>query len=79
MWGYRGSVGASQAAGTSSSLSAVVTWDRARDTQIIDRGSVVESVSGPAIVTQIDTTVTVPPGWTAAPLPSGSLLLSREF
>ena len=64
--------------GTSSSLSAVVTWDRARDTQIIDRGSVVESVSGPAIVTQIDTTVTVPPGWTAAPLPSGSLLLSRE-
>ncbi len=75
--GYRGSVGASQAT-TSSSLSAAVTWDRARDTRILQRGSIVEPVSGPAIVTQVDTTVTVPPGWSAAPLPSGSLLLTRE-
>ena len=76
--GYRGSVGASQATATSRSRNAAVTWDHPRDTRIIERGSVVEPVSGPAIVTQIDTTVTVPPGWTAAPLPTGSLLLNRE-
>ena len=62
----------------SDSVSARVTWDRERETRILERGSVTEPVSGPAIVTQIDTTVTVPPGWTAAPLPSGSLLLTRE-
>ena len=76
--GYRGSVGGSQASANSDSVSARVTWDRERETRILERGSVTEPVSGPAIVTQIDTTVTVPPGWTAAPLPSGSLLLTRE-
>ena len=76
--GYRGSVGASQGAVASESASAVVTWDQARDTQILERGSVVEAVSGPAIITQIDTTVTVPPGWVAERLASGSLLLRRE-
>ena len=77
--GYRGSVGGSQASANSDSVSARVTWDRERETRILERGSVTEPVSGPAIVTQIDTTVTVPPGWTAAPLPSGSLLLTRSL
>lgn len=76
--GYRGSVGASQGSAGSGPSSAVVTWDEARDTQILERGSVVEAVSGPAIITQIDTTVTVPPGWVAERLASGSLLLRRE-
>ena len=76
--GYRGSVGASPATASSGSLSAVVTWDHARDTRILERNAIVAAVSGPAIITQIDTTVTVPPGWTAAPLSTGSLLLSRE-
>ena len=76
--GYRGDVGASQSAADAGPRIAEVTWDRARDTQILQRPSVLEPVVGPAMITQIDTTVTVPPGWTAAPLPSGSLILSRE-
>ena len=55
-----------------------VSWDRERETRILDRGSIDQQVSGPAIVTQLDTTITVPPGWLAAPLPSGSLLLTRK-
>ena len=76
--GYRGEVGGTQESLNAGQRTEAVTWDRARDTLVLARGSVTESVSGPAIITQIDTTVTVPPGWSAAPLPSGSLLLSRE-
>ncbi len=76
--GYRGDVGGAQDSATDQSRTDVVTWERAQDTQILSRGSIAESVSGPAIITQLDTTVTVPPGWTAALLPSGSLVLSRE-
>ena len=76
--GYRGDVGGAQDSATDQSRTEVVTWDRAQDTQVLSRGSIAESVSGPAIVTQLDTTVTVPPGWTAALLPSGSLVLSRQ-
>ncbi len=54
-----------------------VRWDRIRETLVLDRASVQDVVDGPAIITQLDTTVTVPPGWTASPLPSGSLSLSR--
>ncbi len=76
--GYRGDVGGTQDSATDQSRTEVVTWDRAQDTQILSRGTISESVSGPAIITQLDTTVTVPPGWTATLLPSGSLVLSRE-
>ena len=76
--GYRGDVGGTQESSNAGQRTEAVTWDRARDTRVLARGFVTESVPGPAIITQIDTTVTVPPGWSAAPLPSGSLLLSRE-
>jgi N-methylhydantoinase A len=77
--GFRGEIGASSgAASDNRTLKASVTWDVVRETDIIERSSVTEPVSGPAIVTQIDTTVTVPPGWTATPLATGSLLLRRE-
>lgn len=77
--GFRAEIGASSsAAGDNRTLKAPVTWDGLRETDIIERSSVTEPLSGPAIVTQIDTTVTVPPGWTATPLPTGSLLLRRE-
>lgn len=77
--GFRGEIGASSgAAGDNRTLKAPVTWDGLRETDIIERSSVTEPLSGPAIVTQIDTTVTVPPGWTATPLPTGSLLLRRQ-
>ena len=77
--GYRGEIGGTQASANRAPHAAVVTWDHARDTEILSRGGITGSVSGPAIITQVDTTVTVPPGWSAAPLPSGSLLLNREF
>ncbi len=76
--GYRGEVGGTHQSSNAGQRTESVTWDRARDTLVLARGSVTESVSGPAIITQIDTTVTVPPGWSAAPLPSGSLLLSLK-
>ncbi len=76
--GFRGEIGGSQESSNAGQRTEAATWDRARDTLVLARGSVTESVSGPAIITQIDTTVTVPPGWSAAPLPSGSLLLNRE-
>ncbi|MYE06196.1 MAG: hydantoinase/oxoprolinase family protein [Chloroflexi bacterium] len=76
--GYRGDMGVTQTPDGAGSRTAAVVWDRPRDTRICKRHSVTEPVAGPAIITQIDTTVTVPPGWTAAPLPNGSLLLTRE-
>ena len=66
-----------QAAGSEDGR-AVVTWHQPLDTRILPRSLVAEPIRGPAIITQIDTTVTVPPGWIAARLLSGSLLLSRE-
>ena len=76
--GYRGSLDVARPPSSGSPFSAAVTWDRPRETLIIERHAVAQPIVGPAIITQVDTTVTVPPGWAAAPLPSGSLLLSRE-
>ncbi|MDE2745880.1 MAG: hydantoinase/oxoprolinase family protein [Chloroflexota bacterium] len=76
--GHRGDITLRQEAGGSEDGRAVVTWHQPLDTRILPRDLVVEPIHGPAIITQIDTTVTVPPGWISAPLPSGSLLLSRE-
>lgn len=52
-------------------------WDRPIATQLWPRAMIADPIDGPAVITQLDTTVTVPPGWRASPLPSGSLLLSR--
>ena len=76
--GYQGDIGVVQAAEQSAAGTEQVTWDQPRATAILARSSVTEPVGGPAIITQVDTTVTVPPGWMASPLPSGSLALARE-
>ena len=58
-----------------------VVWDRPRRTRILDRAAVARSgVDGPAILTQPDTTILVPPGWRARPDGSaaGNLILRRQ-
>jgi N-methylhydantoinase A len=46
---------------------------------VLDRGSLAEGrkLAGPAILTQLDATTLVPPGWTAERHASGALLLRR--
>jgi len=36
-----------------------------------------ETLAGPAIVNQMDTTILIPPGWQARPVRSGALVLER--
>lgn len=52
---------------------------RAVEATIIDRSFFVagRSVTGPAIVEQMDTTTLLPPGWQAELAPSGALILQR--
>ena len=53
-------------------------WDRPRRTRILERHSLgTAGVEGPAILTQLDTTTLVPPGWRAQPdrAASGNLIL----
>ena len=76
--GYDGDLGGVPAASSSQSQTVNVTWDQPRPTILISRQSVQDAIAGPAIITQVDTTVTVPPGWSATPLPSASLLLKRD-
>ena len=60
---------------------STVVWDRPRRTRILDRHAIEPAgVEGPAILTQLDTTTLVPPGWRARPDPeaSGNLIL-REI
>ncbi len=76
--GYEGAVGLSQDSQSGDARWADVTWDRPRSTLVLPRSSADDRVSGPAIITQIDTTVTIPPGWIGEPLSGGSLLLGRE-
>ena len=57
---------------------ATVVWERPRRTRIVERGGLRRPISGPAILTQLDTTILVPPGWRARPLASGSLRIARE-
>ena len=76
--GYRGDLGVAPAANRSESHTVNVTWDQQRATKVMSRESVQDSITGPAIITQVDTTVTVPPAWSATPLPTASLLLKRD-
>ena len=56
-----------------------VVWNRARRTAIIDRAHVQRrGLRGPAILTQMDSTILVPPGWQAHVHPSGALILRRQ-
>ena len=57
-----------------------VMWDKPRATRFLDRAAVTdvtERVVGPVVITQVDATTLVPPGWAARPLESGALLLER--
>ena len=54
-----------------------VMWDRNRATRFLNRVAVRERVAGPAVITQVDATTLVPPGWAARPIASGALLLER--
>ena len=54
-----------------------VMWDRNRATRFLNRAAVRERVAGPAVITQVDATTLVPPGWAARPIASGALLLER--
>ena len=57
-----------------------VMWDKPRATRFLHRAAVTdaaERIVGPAVITQVDATTLVPPGWAARPLESGALLLER--
>ena len=54
-----------------------VMWDRNRATRFLNRAAVRERVAGPAVITQVDATTLVPPGWATRPIESGALLLER--
>lgn len=69
------SVDAAESAGAESEHEVI--WDQPRTTRFIERAAVVEQVAGPAVITQVDATTLVPPGWAARPLESGALLLER--
>ena len=58
---------------------ASVTWDRSRHTKILARRSVPRSgIDGPTILTQLDTTILIPPGWRARPHASGALIVRKR-
>ena len=61
---------------------ASVVWDRPRRTRVMPRAAVDRQgrrgVSGPAVLTQLDSTVLVPPGWRATPNGHGHLTLRRQ-
>ncbi|OAN87034.1 5-oxoprolinase [Sulfitobacter geojensis] len=61
--------------------SQMVHWETGDvDTPIYDRATLRAGVrlSGPAVITQLDTTTIIPPGWSATVHPSAALLLEKE-
>ena len=57
---------------------AAVVWERPRRTQIRKRAGLGRGgIAGPAVLTQLDTTTLVPPGWRARPDAQGLLILRR--
>ncbi|SFE59791.1 N-methylhydantoinase A [Sulfitobacter brevis] len=61
--------------------SQTVHWETGTEqTPIYDRATLAAgaSISGPAVITQLDTTTIIPPGWTATVHPSAALLLKRS-
>ena len=57
---------------------AVTFAGTAMDTPVLARATVDVPLTGPAILTEATATTVVPPGWTAAPLADGTLLLTAE-
>jgi N-methylhydantoinase A len=61
--------------------SQMVHWETGDvDTPIYDRATLCAGarLSGPAVITQLDTTTIIPPGWSATVHPSAALLLEKE-
>lgn len=58
---------------------AIVVWDRPQRTRVLPRAAVGRrGIQGPVVLTQMDTTVLVPPGWQATPHREGYLMLRRR-
>ncbi|WP_295844441.1 hydantoinase/oxoprolinase family protein [Tardiphaga sp.] len=55
------------------------SFDNAHDvlTEVIDRGTMSDAVTGPAIIEDAWSTVVVPPGWQATPNSTGNLFLTK--
>lgn len=62
-----------------SARSRMCSFDGARDvtTEIVDRASMQDTVSGPAIIEDAWSTVVIPPGWQAKPDSIGNLFLTK--
>lgn len=61
--------------------SQMVHWENGDvDTPIYDRDTLPagSTYAGPAVITQLDTTTIIPPGWSATVHPSAALLLKRD-
>ena len=69
-----------RATGAEAEDSALVHWDRRRRTRILPRAALgAKKIQGPAILTQFDSTVLVPPGWRAGrEVSDGPLLIMRK-
>ena len=65
-------------AARSKTVMATVTWDRPRRTRIEARGADKRPIPGPAVLTQLDTTILVPPGWRARNDGTGNLRITRQ-
>ena len=78
--GFRVPLGTTtQATDAAAEQRAVVVWDRPRRTRVLPRAAVGRrGIRGPAVLTQMDTTVLVPPGWQATPQREGHLILRRR-
>ncbi len=64
--------------GSRSTHEAPVIWDKSRKTIIQPRSSVGKSgISGPAILTQFDSTILVPPNWRGRPDLQGNLIMKK--
>ena len=78
--GFRIPVGRPIATGIkpTSERNEIVVWDRPRRTPLVPRSAIGRrGIKGPAVLTQLDSTALVPPGWRATPAPEGHLLLRR--
>jgi len=61
--------------------SQMVHWESGDvDTPVYDRASLTagSTLAGPVVITQLDTTTIIPPGWVATVHPSAALLLKRD-
>lgn len=63
---------------TAASSRSVRLFGRTLTALVIDRSALRETIAGPAIINQVDTTTLVPSGWQARPIDAGALVLERK-